>query len=202
MRRSISRTCCMSGAIAWCSYRSVWSHIAARLAAAQPPPLLDQASRQALVLVAVRSSGRTLPIVCRGCSRAALRRARGRHEAAMIDDRAAALAQLHATVDACRKCAIGSTRTKVVCGVGNPHSALVIVGEGPGENEDRQGEPFVGRAGELLTRMLAAIDLRREDVFITNTIKCRASAESGGRIVNRAPMQDEMSNCREYLDRE
>ena len=119
-----------------------------------------------------------------------------------LAERHAALADLHSVVDACRRCAIGSTRTKVVCGVGNPEAALVIVGEGPGESEDRQGEPFVGRAGELLTRMLAAIDLRREDVFITNTIKCRASAESGGRIVNRAPMQDEMSNCREYLDRE
>jgi DNA polymerase len=118
----------------------------------------------------------------------------------MIDDRAAALAQLHATADACRRCSIGYTRTKVVCGVGNPNSPLVIVGEGPGENEDRQGEPFVGRAGELLTKMLAAIDLRREDVFITNTIKCRASIEENGRIFNRAPMQEEMANCREYLD--
>lgn len=78
----------------------------------------------------------------------------------------------------------------------------MIVGEGPGENEDRQGEPFVGRAGELLTKMLAAIDLRREDVFITNTIKCRATSDEGGRIANRAPMQEEIANCREYLDRE
>ena len=118
----------------------------------------------------------------------------------MNDDRAAALERLHQTVDACRRCAIGSTRTKVVCGVGDPHSPLVIVGEGPGENEDRQGEPFVGRAGELLTRMLAAIGLRREDVFITNTIKCRATTEENGRVFNRAPMQEEMANCREYLD--
>jgi DNA polymerase len=116
--------------------------------------------------------------------------------------RRAALADLHAVVDACRRCTIGSTRTKVVCGVGDPASPLVIVGEGPGESEDRKGEPFVGRAGELLTRMLAAIDLRREDVFITNTIKCRATTETAGRIANRAPMQEEMANCREYLDRE
>lgn len=119
-----------------------------------------------------------------------------------IATRRAALAQLHTVVDACRRCAIGSTRTKVVCGVGDPASPLVIVGEGPGESEDRQGEPFVGRAGELLTRMLAAIGLRREDVFITNTIKCRASTDAGGRIANRAPMQEEMANCREYLDKE
>ncbi|HXW76084.1 MAG TPA: uracil-DNA glycosylase [Candidatus Eremiobacteraceae bacterium] len=117
-------------------------------------------------------------------------------------DRKAELSALHGVVDRCRRCAIGSTRTKVVCGVGDPHARLVIVGEGPGENEDRQGEPFVGRAGELLTRMLAAIGLRREDVFITNTIKCRATTEEFGRVANRAPMQEEIANCREYLDRE
>jgi uracil-DNA glycosylase family protein len=116
--------------------------------------------------------------------------------------RRAQLADLHAVVDACRRCGIGSTRTKVVCGVGDPAARLVIVGEGPGESEDRQGEPFVGRAGELLTRMLAAIGLRREDVFITNTIKCRATTDAGGRLANRAPMQEEMANCREYLDKE
>src|ERR1700694_5088165 len=112
------------------------------------------------------------------------------------------LAGLLSQLDAGRRCPIGSTRTKVVCGVGNPASPLMIVGEGPGENEDQKGEPFVGRAGELLTKMLAAIGLRREDVFITNTIKCRATTNEGGRLSNRAPSPEEMSNCREYLDRE
>jgi uracil-DNA glycosylase family protein len=120
----------------------------------------------------------------------------------MNGDRAAALGTLHSEVDACRRCAIGSTRTKVVCGVGDPNARLVVVGEGPGENEDRIGAPFVGRAGDLLTKMLAAIDLRREDVFITNTIKCRATLEENGRRKNRAPMQEELTNCRPYLDRE
>ena len=119
-----------------------------------------------------------------------------------VEERRSQLAALLKQVDACRRCQIGSTRTKVVCGVGNPASRLMIVGEGPGENEDQQGEPFVGRAGELLTKMLAAIGLRREDVFITNTIKCRATTLEGGRLANRAPSPEEMSNCREYLDRE
>jgi uracil-DNA glycosylase len=119
-----------------------------------------------------------------------------------VAEKAAALTALHSIVDGCRRCPIGSTRTKVVCGVGDPDAKLVIVGEGPGEHEDRQGEPFVGRAGELLTKMLAAINLRREDVFITNTIKCRAITEEYGRISNRAPMQEEIVNCREYLERE
>jgi DNA polymerase len=118
----------------------------------------------------------------------------------MDDPRRGKLAELHAVVEACRRCPIGYTRTKVVCGVGDPHSQLVVVGEGPGESEDKQGAPFVGRAGELLTKMLAAIGLAREDVFITNTIKCRATTEEGGRIANRAPMQEEMANCREYLE--
>jgi DNA polymerase len=117
-------------------------------------------------------------------------------------DRAEALVALHADVDACRLCPIGSTRTKVVCGVGDPYARLVVVGEGPGENEDREGAPFVGRAGELLTKMLAAIELRREDVFITNTIKCRATIFEDGRLKNRAPMQEELTNCRPYLERE
>ncbi|HET9342574.1 MAG TPA: uracil-DNA glycosylase [Candidatus Eremiobacteraceae bacterium] len=119
-----------------------------------------------------------------------------------MDTKRSALATLHAQADACRRCAIATTRDKIVCGVGDPDSPLMIVGEGPGENEDRKGEPFVGRAGELLTKMLAAIGLRREDVFITNTIKCRASTEENGRVYNRAPMQEEIANCREFLDRE
>lgn len=121
---------------------------------------------------------------------------------AHVDERRRQLAALRTIVDACRRCPIGSTRTNVVCGVGDPAARLVLVGEGPGENEDRQGEPFVGRAGELLNKMLAAIGLRREDVFITNTIKCRATSMEGGRVANRAPSPDEMTNCREYLDRE
>jgi DNA polymerase len=119
-----------------------------------------------------------------------------------LEERHSRLAQLRSQAAACRRCEIGYTRTNVVCGVGNPASPLVIVGEGPGENEDLRGEPFVGRAGELLTKMLAAIGLRREDVFITNTIKCRATTDEGGRLANRAPSPQEMSNCREYLDRE
>lgn len=116
--------------------------------------------------------------------------------------RSAELALLRADVEACRRCPIGYTRTNAVCGVGDPCSPLVVVGEGPGEREDLQGEPFVGRAGELLTKMLGAIGLVRQDVFITNTIKSRAIQEENGKRFNRAPTPVEMENCREYLDRE
>jgi uracil-DNA glycosylase family 4 len=105
-----------------------------------------------------------------------------------------------ATVEACRLCAIGNTRGHSVYGEGDPCAALMLVGEGPGETEDKLGRPFVGRAGELLDRMLGAIDLPREEVFICNTVKCRPTADDGIRLRNRAPDPSEMANCRRYLD--
>jgi len=88
----------------------------------------------------------------------------------------------------CERCPLHRGRTQVVFGVGNPHSPLMFVGEGPGEQEDLQGKPFVGRAGQLLTKMLAAIRLRREDVYITNIVKCRPPN-------NRTPTDEEMAAC-------
>jgi uracil-DNA glycosylase family 4 len=107
-----------------------------------------------------------------------------------------------AVVEACRKCGIGATRTHSVFGEGNPCAAVMVVGEGPGETEDKLGRPFVGRAGELLDKMLAAIDLPREDVFICNTVKCRPTLDDGKRLRNRAPDPQEMANCRPYLEQQ
>ena len=76
----------------------------------------------------------------------------------------------------------------------------MVVGEGPGETEDSLGRPFVGRAGQLLDRMLAAIDLAREDVYICNTVKCRPTLAAPNGLRNRAPEPDEMANCRPFLD--
>ena len=111
-----------------------------------------------------------------------------------------ALARQATIAAACRKCQIGYTRRNNVYGEGDPCARLMVVGEGPGETEDRLGRPFVGRAGALLDQMLAAIDLPREDVFICNTVKCRATLEEAGKLKNRAPEPDEMANCRQYLD--
>jgi uracil-DNA glycosylase family 4 len=105
-----------------------------------------------------------------------------------------------AGVDRCRKCAIGATRRNAVYGEGDPCARLMVVGEGPGETEDKLGRPFVGRAGELLDKMLLAIGLPRESVFICNTVKCRPTLDTGTRLANRPPTPDEMSNCRPYLD--
>jgi uracil-DNA glycosylase family 4 len=110
------------------------------------------------------------------------------------------LAQAAVGADACRECAIGYARRHNVYGEGDPLAALMIIGEGPGETEDMLGRPFVGRAGQLLDRMLGAIGLAREDVYICNTVKCRPTLAGTNGVRNRAPEPEEMTNCRPFLD--
>ncbi len=95
----------------------------------------------------------------------------------------------------CTRCKLHKGRTKLVYGVGNPRAELVFVGEGPGRDEDMQGEPFVGRAGKLLTQMIEAMGLRREDVYICNVVKCRPPE-------NRLPEKDEIATCSPFLMRQ
>ena len=96
----------------------------------------------------------------------------------------------------CTRCKLhGLGRQKIVFGVGNPDADLMFVGEAPGADEDKQGEPFVGRAGQLLTKIIEAIDLRRQDVYIANLIKCRPPG-------NRNPEPDEMNQCEPFLLRQ
>jgi DNA polymerase len=94
---------------------------------------------------------------------------------------------------ACTRCPLASTRTQVVFGSGDPDAGLMFVGEGPGADEDRRGEPFVGRAGQLLTRLIEGIGLTRDDVYIANVVKCRPPG-------NRDPQPQEIAECRPYLD--
>ena len=103
-------------------------------------------------------------------------------------------------VELCRRCSIGATRQRSVYGEGDSCAELMVVGEGPGETEDRLGRPFVGRAGELLDRMLLAIGLPRERAYIANTVKCRPTLDDGTRLRNRPPDPAEMTNCRPWLD--
>jgi DNA polymerase len=102
---------------------------------------------------------------------------------------------LRARVAACTRCALATTRTQTVFGIGNPQAQWFIVGEAPGAEEDRQGEPFVGRAGQLLNAMLHAIGLRRSDVYIANVLKCRPPG-------NRDPAAAEAAHCLPYLERQ
>jgi len=92
----------------------------------------------------------------------------------------------------CRRCKLCEGRTTIVFGAGNPRAELVVIGEGPGADEDVQGKPFVGRAGQLLTRMLESVQLSRDEVFITNAVKCRPPA-------NRNPEPDELAACAPVL---
>lgn len=114
--------------------------------------------------------------------------------------RARALSQAAGTASACRKCAIGSQRRNNVYGEGDPCAPVLVIGEGPGETEDLLGRPFVGRAGQLLEKMLEAIGLAREDVYIANTVKCRPTMPGTRGPKNRAPEPLEMANCRPFLD--
>src|SRR5579872_966910 len=99
----------------------------------------------------------------------------------------------------CRACALAERRRNVVFGEGDPLAGLVLVGEGPGDTEDQMGRPFVGKAGQLLDKAIADAGLRREQVYITNTVKCRAADWSTGKPVNRAPSEDEALACRRWL---
>ena len=117
------------------------------------------------------------------------------------DDGAAAaeaqkqLEKINEEVGRCRECGLGSLRTNAVPGEGNPNARIMFVGEGPGADEDAQGRPFVGRAGQLLDKVITAMGLKRSDVFIGNILKCRPPE-------NRDPRADEIINCLPYLQRQ
>lgn len=104
----------------------------------------------------------------------------------------AAWAELEQTVRTCTQCALHQTRTQTVFGVGNRRAQWLFIGEAPGMDEDRQGEPFVGRAGQLLNAILFALGLKREDVYIANVLKCRPPN-------NRDPQPHEVAQCEPYL---
>ncbi len=110
-------------------------------------------------------------------------------------ERRAALEAIASEVRTCTRCRLAQGRTNAVPGEGSPDTEVVLVGEAPGANEDRLGRPFIGRAGDLLVKLLGSIDWRREDVFITNVVKCRPPD-------NRDPEPDEVAACAPYLKRQ
>jgi uracil-DNA glycosylase family 4 len=103
--------------------------------------------------------------------------------------------ELESRVACCTRCVLHETRSRTVFGTGSRTADWMIIGEAPGADEDRQGEPFVGRAGQLLTSMIAAIGFRREEVYITNILKCRPPG-------NRDPLPEEVACCHDYLERQ
>lgn len=113
----------------------------------------------------------------------------------MPADVPATLETIAQEVRTCTDCELCRSRTNAVPGAGNPHARVMLIGEGPGFHEDKQGLPFVGQSGKLLTELLAEAGLRREDVFITNVVKCRPPG-------NRDPFPDEIAACSQYLNRQ
>ena len=120
---------------------------------------------------------------------------RGRIPGVTDAERRAALEAIATEVRDCTRCRLHATRTRAVPGEGDPSTEVVFVGEGPGQNEDREGRPFVGRAGGLLVNLLGHIGWTRDDVFITNIVKCRPPG-------NRDPEPDEVAACAPYLQRQ
>ena len=110
-------------------------------------------------------------------------------------ERRVALEAIAAEVRDCTRCRLHESRTKAVPGEGDPSTEVVFVGEGPGQNEDREGRPFIGRAGDLLVKLLASLGWKRTDVFITNVVKCRPPE-------NRDPLPDEIAACSPFLTRQ
>ena len=110
-------------------------------------------------------------------------------------ERRAGLEAIASEVRTCTRCRLAEGRTNAVPGEGSPNTEVVLVGEAPGANEDRLGRPFIGRAGDLLVRLLGSIEWRREDVFITNVVKCRPPD-------NRDPEPEEVAACAPYLKRQ
>src|SRR5213078_4706666 len=141
---------------------------------ASPPPVAPAAPAASLFAAEVAAAAPALP----------------------VEQRRQALAMLAEKVAGCTRCAeLASTRTQTVFGVGPIDAELCFIGEAPGADEDRQGEPFVGAAGQLLNRIIAACGMKREDVYICNILKCRPPG-------NRLPLPNEAANCREYLERQ
>lgn len=122
---------------------------------------------------------------------------RGRGEAAGEGQRAPvdSLEEIRADIGDCQRCKLAPTRTHIVFGSGNPNAELVFVGEAPGYDEDQQGLPFVGRAGQLLTKIIESIGIKREDAYICNVLKCRPPD-------NRNPEPDEVTACNPFLKRQ
>jgi DNA polymerase len=110
------------------------------------------------------------------------------------------LAELAEQARTCSACSLSRTRANVVFGMGNPEAPLVIIGEGPGQNEDSTGLPFVGRSGQFLDERLKECGITRKHIYICNVIRCRACAYEAGRLQNRPPTADEVKACQPWLE--
>ncbi|HSB10564.1 MAG TPA: uracil-DNA glycosylase [Blastocatellia bacterium] len=158
--------------------------------ATEPPGLLDEhAYKQATQIVQAGLFGEVIPPIERGNSRP------GSVLLPVVESRDQSLEAIRDDIGECRRCKLYEHRRTIVFGEGNPAAKLAFVGEGPGAEEDATGRPFVGRAGQLLDKIIGAIGLAREDVYIANIVKCRPPG-------NRTPERDEVETCEQFLFRQ
>ncbi len=161
-------------------------------------PIIGQMAPAEEIVAAVRkeadADAMDLPTPATAIVAATDGKAPGQAEDSIADD-GNALEIFRQQICDCSKCSLCSTRQNFVFGAGNPAAGIMFVGEAPGADEDRQGEPFVGAAGQLLNKIISAMDLRREDVYICNILKCRPPN-------NRDPQPDEIEQCEPYLKRQ
>ncbi len=168
--------------------------IAVSSADADVEPLTAQPKPSAPIPMPTRKLATTAAAVTPGSRIAPVASAASLFEAAdrIVDD---SLERIRTDIGDCTRCRLCEQRNKIVFGVGNPKAELVFIGEGPGRDEDLKGEPFVGRAGQLLTQMIEAMGLKREQVYIANVVKCRPPE-------NRTPEKDEIAICSPFLLRQ
>jgi DNA polymerase len=164
------------------------------VSAADVEPLNAQPKASAPIPMPTRKLATTAAAVTPGSRIAPVASTASLFEAAdrIVDD---SLERIRTDIGDCTRCRLCEQRNKIVFGVGNPRAELVFVGEGPGRDEDLKGEPFVGRAGQLLTQMIEAMGLKREQVYIANVVKCRPPE-------NRTPEKDEIAICSPFLLRQ
>jgi DNA polymerase len=132
-------------------------------------------------------------------------RLKGKSEGSTAPASRVSLDEFRASICSCTKCPLGKTRLNFVFGTGNPHARVIFVGEGPGFDEDHKGEPFVGRAGELLNKIIESIGLKREEVYIANTVKCHPMVDPTNpekRGNDRPPSPEEIQSCLPYLEQQ
>lgn len=130
-----------------------------------------------------------------GCSGETLQKIDSLGVCQKSDSKMESLVDIRSDIGECTRCELCKRRTKLVFGEGNPQAVLMFVGEGPGQEEDRTGRPFVGRSGQLLTKIIEAMQLKREEVYIGNVVKCRPPG-------NRTPLPEEIEICRPFLERQ
>ena len=177
-------------------FQSALDHVHSTLSDLREQGVELRASADALARLAETPTGRDAPAPCKEPGRP------GPSATGSAGSKAERLAALRGPVLACTLCPhLVKSRTQVVFGVGNPEAELMFIGEAPGADEDLVGEPFVGRAGQLLTKMIEAMNFKRSDVYIGNVLKCRPDTPPG-EAGNRKPTRPEMEVCKPYLLRQ